>query len=331
MGEVVWVGRGSLGSSDGRVALYPRAAAAALLPRQVAAVEGELQALVHEHLSRRGASFYADLLAVAGAAAGDRLFEALWEMVWAGIVTNDTFAPLRQLGPRRPRRPGRPLMRLVPPGAEGRWSLVEQLAVQPPTDTERLHAQSVALLDRYGVLTRQAVLAEGVAGGFAALYPVLRTMEEGGKLRRGYFVDGLGGSQFAVPGAVDRLRAARDPDGAIVALSAADPGNPYGVALPWPVLAGGGRLSRTAGAYVVLDSGELRLYLERGGHALLTNGAVGVEHGQALADVAAALGKIEIRTVDGEPIAGAAIEPMMREAGFTVSPRGLRLWPSARA
>src|SRR5207245_2362259 len=116
-----------------------------------------------------------------------------------------------------------------------------------------------ALLRRYGVLTREPAVAEGIQGGFAALYPVLRAMEEAGKIRRGYFVDGLGGSQFALPGAVDRLRAGRDPDARVLAISAADPANPYGVTIPWPE--SGGRLSRVAGAFVVLDSGELRLYL----------------------------------------------------------------------
>src|SRR5438132_1190668 len=130
-------------------------------------------------------------------------------IVWPGEVTNDTLAPLRMLGPRTRRHSRRPLMRLGPPASAGRWSLLADLLRPPVSITEQLHATAGALLQRYGVLTREAALAESIAGGFAALYPVLRAMEEAGKIRRGYFIDGLGGLQFALPGAVDRLRAAR--------------------------------------------------------------------------------------------------------------------------
>src|SRR5207247_1305846 len=140
-------------------------------------------------------------------------------MVCAGEVTNDTFLPLLILGPRMRRNPRRPLMRLGPPAAAGRWSLVGDLLRPELSTTEHLHAMAGVLLQRYGVLTREAALGESISGGFAALYAVLRAMEEAGKIRRGYFIDGLGGLQFALPGAVDRLRGSRDEESKVVALA----------------------------------------------------------------------------------------------------------------
>src|SRR5439155_55880 len=168
------------------------------------------------------------------------------------------------------RNPRRALMRLGPPAATGRWSLVRDLLNPQLSSTEHIHAMAGVLLQRYGVLTREAALAESISGGFAALYPVLRAMEEAGKIRRGYFIDGLGGLQFALPGAVDRLRGSRDEESKVVALAATDPASPYGTTIPWPEHES--RMARAAGAYVVLDGGELRLYLERGGRSLLTVG-----------------------------------------------------------
>src|SRR6202166_4982353 len=143
-----------------------------------------------------------------------------------------------------------------------------------------MHAQAGVLLQRHGVLTREAVVAEGCPGGCAGLYPVLRAMEESGRIRRGYFVEGLGGSQFALPGAVDRLRALRDSGGGIVALAATRPAHAYGSLLAWP--RSDGRIGRTTGAYIVMDDGILKLSLERGGRSLLTNGVVTPEHLRAL-------------------------------------------------
>jgi ATP-dependent Lhr-like helicase len=337
-GEVVWAGRGALGGTDGRVALYLRADAPRLLLAPEEGPQGPLPDAIRDHLSRRGASFFADLLRMAiDVGAGrdaDEVLDALWQMVWAGEVTNDTLVPLRMHGPRRRGRTRRPLMRLGPPGSEGRWSVVADLAAADLSVTERLHAQAGALLQRYGVVTREAVLAEATPGGFSAVYPVLRAMEEAGKIRRGYFIDGLGGSQFALPGAVDRLRDARRParhDGSefgAVGLAATDPANPYGVAVPWPTAAG--RMARAAGAYVVLKDGELRLYLERGGRSLLSFGQVPGDVVAALAAIAGRAGRVEVVSVDGEPAAGSALEPAMRDAGFGVSPRGLVLWPDRR-
>ena len=328
MGDVVWAGRGSLGTTDGRVALYLRSDAARLLREPSELPSGDVHRRLREHLQNRGASFFRDLYYSAGVGDEDEVLDALWDMVWAGEVTNDTLAPLRMLGPRTRRHPSRPLLRLGPPASAGRWSLVADLLRPAVSTTEQLHATAGALLQRYGVLTREAALAESITGGFAALYPVLRAMEEAGKIRRGYFIDGLGGLQFALPGAVDRLRAARDEETKIVALAAADPANPYGTSIPWPEHES--RMARVAGAYVVLDRGELRLYLERGGRSLLTVSGVQSSHLQALAAIAARLDKLEIQNIDGLPVKDSPHEPALREAGFGTTPKGVVLWPERR-
>ena len=316
MGEVAWVGRGSLGRDDGRVALY-RPGREVLrplgLPDGVDAPSGVIHERLRAHLARRGACFYRELFTAAGGKTDREVLDALWDLVWAGEVTNDTFGPLRALRWKRPsgatrQRPsvGR-LTALGPPEAAGRWSLVADPAVEvgaaSPTPTERLHAQTLALLDRHGVLTREAVAGEAIEGGFSAVYPVLRALEERGRIRRGYFVDGLGAAQFALPGAVDRLRAmrpgpgeassvdggpggardgssrdgssrdgsSRDGSSRVHLLAAADPANPYGAALPWPRRDEQDRrpLQRAAGAYVVLVDGAAALYLDRGGTSLV--------------------------------------------------------------
>ena len=329
MGEVVWVGRGPIGSTDGRVSLYLRSDAARLIREPQEVPEGETHSKLREHLQTRGASFFRDLFYAAGTGEEQAVLDALWDMVWAGEVTNDTFLPLRLLGPKVRRSPRRPLMRLGPPGAAGRWSLVSDLLRPAASPTEHLHALAGSLLQRYGVLTREAVLSEGLTGGFAAIYPVLRAMEESGKIRRGYFIDGLGGLQFALPGAVDRLRGAKDERGRTLVLAATDPASPFGATIAWPSRES--RLARAAGAYVLLDGGELRLYLERGGRSLLTFGEVTLEHLRALAGVAARSDKLEIQTVDGAAVKGSPLEPLLREAGFGATPKGLVVWPERRA
>ncbi len=322
MGEVVWVGRGALGASDGKVALYMRGDAPRLVPEPAESPEGELHSRLREHLSARGASFFRDLYNACGGGDEDAMLDSLWDLVWSGEVTNDTFAPLRLLGPvtRRAAR-GPRLPRVTQPRASGRWSLVAELVGSGAVATERLHAEAGALLQRHGVLTREAVVGEGWPGGFAGLYPVLRAMEESGRIRRGYFIEGLGGSQFALPGAVDRLRSLRDSKDDVVALAACDPANAYGSVLPWPQ--SDGRMARAAGAYCVLDSGQLVLYLERGGRSLQTNGEIRPEHVRALVGVATNAGRVEIQRVDGLPVMESPIAALLREAGFASSHRGL--------
>ncbi len=322
MGEVVWVGRGTLGATDGRVALYLRGAAPRLVTEPVEPPTGDVHSRLRDHLRARGASFFRDIYGACGGGDEEAMLDALWDLVWSGEVTNDTFAPLRLLGPvaRRPAR-GPRLPRLTQPRASGRWSLVAEMIGGGASVTERMHAEAGVLLQRHGVLTREAVVAEGWPGGFAGLYPVLRAMEESGRIRRGYFVEGLGGSQFALPGAVDRLRSLREPKGDVVALAASDPANAYGAILPWP--RSDGRMARAAGAYCVLDAGELVLYLERGGRSLLTNGEIRPEHVRALIGVATNAGRVEIQRVDGSPVMESPIAALLREAGFASSHRGL--------
>jgi len=252
--------------------------------------------------------------------------------VWAGEVTNDTFAALRALSLPRSRskaasrRPGR-ILSLGPPRAAGRWSLVAELVGEGRSPTERGHALATILLERHGVVTREAVASEGIPGGYAAVYPVLRAMEESGRARRGYFVAGLGAAQFALPGAVDRLRAVRGDEPSVAVLAATDPAQPYGAALPWPE--SGGRPARAAGALVVVADGEPVAYLERGGRSVLTFEAAArwpAWPAALAARVASGRARqIEIHTVDGEPARTSEWATAFRDAGFTDGYRGLVL------
>src|SRR6202022_3201631 len=294
-----------------------------IVPETVEPPAGDLHDRLREHLKARGASFFRDLYNACGGGDEEVILDGLWDLVWSGEVTNDTFAPLRLLGPVARRSPHRPrLPRLTQPRAAGRWALVAGLVGAGAAPTERLHSAAGVLLQRYGVLTRESVAGEGWPGGFASLYPVLRAMEESGRIRRGYFVEGLGGSQFALPGAVDRLRAFRDQQGdGVIALAACDPANAYGSVLPWP--RSDGRMARAAGAYCVLDGGRLVLYLERGGRSLLTNGEVTIDHLRALVTAAVHGGKLELQRVDGVSVIDSPFAALLREAGFSSTHRGL--------
>jgi ATP-dependent Lhr-like helicase len=260
------------------------------------------------------------------------VLRALWDLVFAGEVTNDTLAPLRALLSRRARagrsrpRPGT-LRRLGPPAAAGRWSLVAPLLEPAPSPTEVARARARQLLDRHGVLTREAVLAERVPGGFTAIYGVLRALEEAGSVRRGHFVAGLGAAQFALPGALERLRSLRDaPAGEPICLAAADPAQPYGATLPWPPSAG--RPSRSPGAYVVLADGEPAVYLERGARTLLTfAGGLEADWPAALACLVkdGRVRRIELARIDGAPALEHPEAERLRAAGFLEGYRGLTL------
>jgi ATP-dependent Lhr-like helicase len=320
-GEVLWQGRGAMGRDDGRVALFVRADAARLVAFPNEPPQSELHEAIRARLRDRGAAFVRDLLDACPGVPLDEVVDALYDLVWAGEVTNDTLQPLRFLGPVR-RHPRRPLMRLVPPRAQGRWSVI---APAQGVGTERGIALAQTLLQRHGVLTREAVAAENVAGGFAGLYAVLRAMEESGRIRRGYFVEGCGAAQFALAGAVDGLRSQRAASAGTVVLAAVDPANPYGAVLPWPKLAG--RAARAAGSFVVLHSGELRLYIERGGRSMLTCGAVGDDDIDALTTVAARIGRLDLQAIDGEPAAAHQLAPRLRGGGFVPSTRGLVVYP----
>ncbi|MFI9006299.1 ATP-dependent helicase [Actinosynnema sp. NPDC053489] len=357
-GEVTWTGCGSLAGGDGWVALAPTDVADLLLPDLVpeAMPESSLHTAVVEALGG-GALFFrqlVDRVSLQGPTTDGEVVGALWDLVWAGVVTNDTLAPLRALvagggtahKPRRaaPRgryarmRAGRPDLpgRTGPPTVAGRWSL----AVVPASDaTRRAHARAEAFLERHGVLTRGALDTERVTGGFSAVYRVLRAMEESGQVVRGYVVEGLGAAQFAARGAVDRLRASSRPPGQehsgtpeAVVLAAADPAQPYGAALAWPEPSGEGRHrpGRKSGALVVLVDGLATLYVERGGRSLLSF----TEEEEPLRAAAQALGRavrdgwlgqLAVQRADGEVALGSRLSGILQEAGFRATPKGLRL------
>ena len=339
-GEVVWIGRGSLGRDDGRVALYRRDHVPLLASAGVS--DDRPSEPVHEairaHLQRRGASFFPQLRAAVGEARSDEeLLNGVWDLVWAGEVTNDTFASVRALSMPRTRskgtpRPGR-LVALGPPHGAGRWSLVADLVGEDRSPTERGRALATTLLERQGIVTREGVAAEGTAGGYASVYPVLRAMEEAGRARRGYFVAGLGAAQFALAGAVDRLRAVRDgDDGSVQVLAATDPAQPYGAAVAWPRGDEDERLplQRAAGAYVVLVGGQAALYLERGGRGLLTlpaatDEAVVKRAVAALSSLLVPAGphrELRVERVDRGPVAESRLAPALAATGFRPTYRG---------
>ncbi len=332
-GEVVWVGRGPLGRDDGRVALYRRERLGDVLAALAAPPAEPLAVSVLEALKSRGASFFTDLVREVGVPYKEVL-EALWQLAWAGHVTNDTFAPVRALSyPRHavsgPRRNGSP----IPPEAAGRWWATASALGACPSATARAHTLALLLLDRYGVVTREAVNAEGLAGGFSAVYPVLKALEDGGRVRRGYFVEGLGGAQFALPGAVERLRAHREPpeEPRTLVLAATDPANPYGAALSFPRREGDERraLSRSAGARVVTVDGVPVLYVERGGRAVVTLLAFDDERLASLAIGALAeargAGKtpFSLERIDGAPAPASPRSAAFVAAGFVAGYRGL--------
>lgn len=388
-GEVVWAGAGALPGKDGWVSLHLADTAPLLLPQPLPL---EVTA-VHESLLTALAPGYGlffrqladQVRATTHPEATDaQLADALWDLAWSGRLTNDTLAPLRALlGSGRtagstahrarravPRgrygsltaatgRSGRPTAsRSGPPTVGGRWSL---LPAAEPDPTHRAHALARALLDRHGIVTRGAVAAEGVEGGFSAAYRVLAAFEESGQARRGYVVEGLGAAQFAMDGAVDRLRAVSTqrerttedalPDGGppqsrrggpqrAIVLAAADPANAYGAALSWPEPPEGSthKPGRKAGSLVVLVDGELTLYMERGGKTLLI-WPLGQDPAPAATDPrlhlavealtdaarAGALGTITTERINGTSALTSPYATTLESAGFHPTPRGLRL------
>jgi ATP-dependent helicase Lhr and Lhr-like helicase len=347
-GEVVWVGVSPLGERDGRLALFLTDHLPLLHAPSAEKPDGPLHVALRDHLARRGASFFAELFTAAGGGLTQPVLDALWDLVWSGEVTNDTPAALRAFlrPPHRAaaRRRGATFRsrRLAPPSAAGRWSLLASARPgHAPRPTERAKALCEQLLTRHGVLTRQAVLAEAVGGGFATLYPVLKALEETGRVRRGYFVAGLGGSQFALPGALDRLRAVRgspaaDGEADGVVLAATDPANPYGAALPWtPGLAG--KAMRAAGAHVVLVDGALAAWMGRGEKDILSalpedepaRSRVARAVARALASWTARTARhgIAWTTVDGVPVGQSPLAVFLKDAGFIPWGTGFRLMP----
>jgi ATP-dependent helicase Lhr and Lhr-like helicase len=283
-GEVAWVGVEPIGDRDGRVALYLADNAAKLVPVRLQADQRDpREQVILDHLAKNGASFFGPVHDAAGGGYPAETVAALWSLVWQGLITNDTFHVLRAFAQshaprRRQRKPVAQVFRSrrsAPPSAEGRWTLVRPSS---GSTTDWAAAWAQQLLARHGVLTREAVASEGTVGGFGVVYPVLKAMEEAGRIRRGYFVAGLGATQFALPGALDLLRSLRDPspDDAemeVVVLAATDPANPYGAAIRFPTSDGatsGRGPTRSVGASVVLVDGWLAAYLARGDRQLLT-------------------------------------------------------------
>ncbi len=342
-GEVLWSGAGALPGSDGWVSLHLADTAPLTLPETTDSETTELQRDILVALAGGGAYFFRQLGAAVGSTDDRELATALWDLVWAGLVTNDTFAPLRSFlgGKAAPRRAprarayrgrGQSLASLQagPPTVAGRWSL---LPLAEADTTIRAKATAEALLERHGIVTRGAVASEGIRGGFALAYKVLSSFEETGRARRGYFVDGLGGAQFGTGATVDRLRQfTRDdsavPELAAITLAATDPANPYGAALGWPTTEGH-RPGRKAGALVVLVDGRLAAYIERGGKTVLTFTADEAVLAAAAVSIAATvrlgLGKLRVERVDGEFSIGTPFGTALTNAGFAPTPQGLRL------
>jgi ATP-dependent helicase Lhr and Lhr-like helicase len=330
-GEVVWVGAGL-----DRVSLYFREDAAALgAPPAADRPERE----VHERLRAalgRSALFWHDLLADTGLEAEEAL-PALWDLVWAGEVTNDAWTPLRA-GRRFQTRAARPRPRRFSrrragevTATQGRWSLTARLF---PGRPDR-RALAELLLERQGIVTRDGVRGEGIPGGYGAVYGELKALETLGLARRGYFVEGLGGAQFALGGAVERLRELRPKDGEepeVLVLAAADPAQPYGAALPWPKRSGA-RAARVAGAQVVLIGGEAALFVERGARSLVPLREPEEDWlREALAALvvhvkAAGVKRLAVERFDGEPVGDSEIMPLLVEAGFVAGPRRATLRP----
>jgi ATP-dependent helicase Lhr and Lhr-like helicase len=347
-GEVVWVGVEPLGERDGRVALYLTDHLAELLPPAPKPSDlGERAGRIVEHLRREGASFFAAIHAACGGGYPGETVDALWDLAWRGLVTNDTFHALRAFTtppPRRQRRDaGRAFRsrRLTPPAAEGRWSLVVARGGARPSATGWAAALARQLLDRHGVMTREAVTVESLPGGFSAVYEVLKAMEDAGRVRRGYFVAGLGATQFALPAAVDLLRSVRDePDTpTAVCLAATDPANPYGAILKWPPSPAGVRgPTRSAGACVILVNGAAAAYIGRADRQFLTflpddepgRSIVAREVALRLHALAVSGGDRQgmlIGEVDGVEASRHPIAPFLLAAGFVRRPTGFQAAP----
>ncbi|HEX6204819.1 MAG TPA: DEAD/DEAH box helicase [Solirubrobacterales bacterium] len=336
-GELVWVGSGALGRNDGRVALYFREDVRLAGPppanAKLESPKGEVHDAIRERLAA-GPSFWLDLAFDLEHPAED-IHNALWDLAWTGEVTNDAFAPLRAPRLRAvppSERPGRRFARrrsTTGAAVQGRWSLTEPLFANAPGPGAKLRATAELMLERYGIVTRETVLAEGIPGGFSTLYGELGNLELLGTARRGYFVEGLGGAQFALPGAVERLRSLPEPDGSYTVLAATDPANPYGASLPWPKLEGGRRPSRTPGAHLLLRDGEPLVFVERGGRGLLRLAPLQDKELEqamrALADAVSAgqLPKLAVEKLDGEAVIGSGHEEALIGAGFNRGPRKL--------
>ncbi len=363
-GEVAWTGVEPIGERDGRIALF-LADKLPLLAQQRPQAEPltEREEKLLAVLESTGASFFDPLHQAAGGGYPGETVDALWSLVWRGLITNDSLHALRAYIAKpestRIRQDGRRLQtgvvfrsrRTTPPNAQGRWSLIPLRTRQGVSATEASHALALQLLSRYGVLLRESVAAENIPGGFSAVYDVLKALEESGRIRRGYFVAGLGATQFALPAAVDLLRQLRNAPQAekpeFVALAAADPANPYGSILRWPDLPVAEEdaesaprvLTRAAYAEVILRNGQLVAWLRRNNpNVLVFLPADEPEYSQVAAGLAhflCARGQERMRagsrqgvlitTVNGQPVAAHPMARFLMDAGFYPGPLGMHL------
>jgi ATP-dependent Lhr-like helicase len=329
----VWVGAGL-----DRVAVYFREDVSALGRTPGEPPPEERAHTVVRAALGQGALFWTDLLERSGLDPSEAL-PAVWDLVWAGEVANDSWAPLRATRRYDAPRPDRRARRFIrsrasaPSPTQGRWVLAAPLFAGEPDR----RALAELLLERQGIVTRDGVRGEGIRGGYGAVYAELRALETLGVCRRGYFVEGLGGAQFALPGAVERLRElrsqdSRDEERDALVLAAADPAQPYGAAIPWPRRSGA-RAARVAGAWVVLLGGEAVLFVERGGRSLvplrdpdpewlrpaLAALVVHVRGGGAK--------RLAVERFDGAPVVESEAMSLLVEAGFLAGPRRAVLRP----
>ena len=333
-GQLAWVAEGALRSGDGRITLYRRARLALLREPATLAELGPIERALVEQLATHGASFFAEILAANPAPTEAALASALWTLVWAGLVTNDSFEPLRARA-SRPRPEARRGARSLHREGGGRWLLCVRPTGTAASPTEQAHARTLMLLDRYGVVSREMAAAEELRGGFGPIYEVLREMEQAGQVRRGSFVAGLGAAQFALPGVVDRLRG--EPEArrrrAPLLLGASDPANPFGALVPWPApfADAGPELRRAPGASVVLVDGMPALYVDSSGRGARSFRDADDD---ALGAAARALGLLAARRrgrylrlleLDGEPARRATRAATLRAAGFEADHRALVL------
>ena len=347
-GQVVWIGNAALGARDGRILLYLRAQVRELLDARATDTAEDDAGAAHrcivQHLATRGASFTFELESAVQRILPDvrsrELQTVLWDLVWQGVITNDTFAPLRTLGARRAHATGK-RQRMASTLSGGRWSLVASLCDDSVSDTERTLARAKLLLDRYGVVSRECVAAEEIRGGFGPIYRVLSALEEGGQVRRGYFVEGLSGAQFARAGTIDRLRSVQpgmvddiDPEQYPIArLPAIDPANPWGSLLPWPPTPAQAtqRPRRVAGAWLLTYNGEALVYVAANGRHLITFPQALAQPGvqsacfDALRTLPATTrrGTLIIEKVDGVAVADSPYRDALLQAGFINDYRGL--------
>ncbi len=367
-GEVVWCGFDALGERDGRISLYLADKLGELLPQKMSAdanaePPSARETAILDALQRGGALFFTQIHDEVGGGYPGETLDALWSLVWRGLISNDTFHALRAYVARpaasRPAKrqhnlPSFRSRRTTPPSAQGRWTLLPLRQPNASSQTEWSHALALQLLNRYGILTRESVAAENLPGGFSAVYDVLKALEESGRIRRGYFVAGLGATQFALPAAVDLLRSLRNspqqekPE--MVQMAAPDPANPYGSVLRWPTAAASDdgddqsprSLTRSVGASVILRNGEMVAYLRRNNPNLQiflpaeepdrSNAARDLAHFLArttLAEMqrhdADRRGGLLLSTINGQPAHLHWMSRILLAAGFHVAPLGFTL------